>query len=122
MILTQVRGVARAASAAGIDADVQAALANLYAEQPVAKMLAKKAVAILTPMHSTGISFTAESGSGAQLGPFKTEMAGVGPVLSHISPPICGHTLVAEVKWLPQIDIAKTLKGDNVWFKLALAF
>jgi hypothetical protein len=49
-------------------------------------------------------------------------MADVGPVLSYISPPICGHTLVAEVKWLPQMDTAKTLKGDYVWFKLALAF
>ncbi|MGO9375335.1 MAG: transporter [Syntrophobacteraceae bacterium] len=65
--------------------------------------------------------FTADSGSGAKLGPFETEMAGVGPVLSYISPPICGHTLVAEVKWLPQIDTSKTLKGDYVWFKLGLA-
>jgi hypothetical protein len=66
--------------------------------------------------------FTADSGSGAKLGPFETQMAGVGPVLSYISPPICGHTLVAEVKWLPQMDTAKTLRGDYVWFKLALAF
>jgi hypothetical protein len=28
---------------------------------------------------------------------------------------------VAEVKWLPQMDTAKTLKGDYVWFKLGLA-
>jgi hypothetical protein len=66
--------------------------------------------------------FTADSGSGARLGSFETEMAGVGPVLSYISPPICGHTLVAEVKWLPEIDTFRTLKGDYVWFKLALAF
>jgi len=66
--------------------------------------------------------FAADSGSGAKLGPFETEMADVGPVLSYISPPICGHTLVAEVKWLPQMDTAKTLRGDYVWFKLALAF
>ncbi len=49
-------------------------------------------------------------------------MAGVGPVLSYISPPICGHTLVAEVKWLPQIDTEKTLSGNYVWAKVGLAF
>ncbi|MGO9022512.1 MAG: hypothetical protein ACLQVJ_29600 [Syntrophobacteraceae bacterium] len=49
-------------------------------------------------------------------------MMGVGPVLSYISPPICGHTLVAEVKWLPQLDTLKTLNGDYVWFKVALSF
>lgn len=66
--------------------------------------------------------FTADSGSGARLGSFETQMTGIGPVLSYISPPICGHTLVAEVKWLPQIDTEKTLKGDYIWFKLAFAF
>jgi hypothetical protein len=66
--------------------------------------------------------FTADSGSGAKLGSFETQMTGVGPVLSYISPPICGHTIVAEVKWLPQIDTLKTLKGDYVWFKVGFAF
>ena len=51
-----------------------------------------------------------------------SKMAGVGPVLSYISPPICGHTLVAEVKWLPQIDTEKTLSGNYVWAKVGLAF
>jgi len=66
--------------------------------------------------------FTADNGSGAKLGPFETEMAGIGPVLSYISPQICGHTIVAEVKWLPEMDTAKTLKGDYVWFKLGFVF
>jgi hypothetical protein len=66
--------------------------------------------------------FTADSGSGAKLGSFETQMTGIGPVLSYISPPICGHTLVAEVKWLPQTDTHYTLKGDYVWFKVGLAF
>jgi hypothetical protein len=30
--------------------------------------------------------------------------------------------LVAEVKWLPDIDVEKRLKGDSIWFKLAMAF
>ncbi len=67
--------------------------------------------------------FTGDSGSGAKLGPFETRMIGVGPVLSYISPQFCGgHTIVAEVKWLPQIDTEKTLKGDYIWFKLAYTF
>ena len=63
-----------------------------------------------------------DSGSGAELGPFETKMIGIGPVLSYISPPIGGHTLVAEVKWLPQIETSNTLKGDYVWFKVGFAF
>jgi hypothetical protein len=56
------------------------------------------------------------------LSSFETQMMGIGPVPSYILPPICGHTLVAEVKWLPQTDTLKTLKGDYVWVKLGLAF
>ena len=63
-----------------------------------------------------------DSGSGAELGPFETKMIGIGPVLSYISPPIGGHILVAEVKWLPQIETSNTLKGDYVWFKVGFAF
>ncbi|MGA2400747.1 MAG: transporter [Syntrophobacteraceae bacterium] len=67
--------------------------------------------------------FTGDSGSGAKLGSFETLMTGVGPVLSYISPKLCGgHTVVAEVKWLPQMDTSKTFKGDYIWFKAALAF
>jgi hypothetical protein len=66
--------------------------------------------------------FTGDSGLGARLGTFETEMSGIGPVLSYISPPICGHTLVAEVKWLPQIDTSRTLNGDYIWFKVGFAF
>jgi len=66
--------------------------------------------------------FTADSGSGAKLGAFESQMSGIGPVLSYISPPICGHTLVAEVKWLPQMDTHYTLSGNYVWVKVGLAF
>lgn len=67
--------------------------------------------------------FTADSGAGARLGSFETLMAGVGPVLSYISPKFCGnHMVVAEVKYLPQTDTSKTLEGEFVWFKAALSF
>jgi lipid-binding SYLF domain-containing protein len=69
LVLTQGNGVARAASAAGIDADVDAALIKLYEEQPVAKMLADKAVAILVfpNMVKAGFIVGAQYGEGALL-------------------------------------------------------
>ncbi len=67
LVLTQWNGVARAASAAGIDADVDAALTKLYAEQPVAKMLGKKAAAILVfpNIVKAGFVVGAQYGDGA---------------------------------------------------------
>ena len=47
MVLTQWNGKAYAESAAGIDADADAAMVKLYEAQPVAKMLAEKASAVL---------------------------------------------------------------------------
>jgi lipid-binding SYLF domain-containing protein len=47
LLLVQWNGTACAASAAGIDADANAALHKLYETQPVAKMLGKKAAGIL---------------------------------------------------------------------------
>jgi hypothetical protein len=35
---------------------------------------------------------------------------------------IAGKHLVAEVKWLSELEVDKRLKGDYVWFKLALLF
>jgi len=69
LLLTQGSGVARAASAAGIDADVDAALMKLYEEQPVAKMLAEKAVAVLVfpNMVKAGFLVGAQYGEGALL-------------------------------------------------------
>ena len=72
-------------------------------------------------------TFAAEGGvghyvPGAKLGSFETEMTGVGPVLSCISPPICGRTIVAGVKRPPQMDTLYTLKGYYLWFKVGLAF
>jgi len=64
---------------------------------------------------------TGDSGSGASLGDFEGRTVGVGPVLSYARK--LGKTdLVAEVKWLPELSVEKRLKGDTVWFKLALVF
>ena len=31
-------------------------------------------------------------------------------------------SIAAELKWLPQIDAQKTLKGDYIWFKIGVQF
>jgi lipid-binding SYLF domain-containing protein len=74
LVLTQGNRVARAASAAGIDADVDAALIKLYEEEPVAKMIAGKAAAILVfpNMVKAGFVFGAQYGEGALLKKGKT--------------------------------------------------
>jgi hypothetical protein len=64
---------------------------------------------------------TGDSGSGAVLGDFKGRTIGVGPVVSLITK-VGGKDLVAEVKWLPELDVEKRVKGDYIWFKLALVF
>jgi len=66
--------------------------------------------------------FTGDSGSGAVLGGFEGRAQGIGPVISYVSPPICGHTILAEVKWLPELDVDNRLSGDHVWFKMVVAF
>ena len=62
-----------------------------------------------------------DSGSGAILGDFKGRTLGVGPVLSYVTK-VCGKDLAAELKWLPEMDVEKRLKGDYIWFKLAMSF
>jgi len=62
-----------------------------------------------------------DSGSGATLGDFKGRTVGIGPVLSYITK-IWGKDLVAELKWLPEIDVKNRLEGDYIWFKLGMVF
>lgn len=64
---------------------------------------------------------TGDSGSGARVGDFKGSTAGLGPVLSYATK-IGGHDLIAEVKWLHEMDTSKRLEGDYVWFKLIYKF
>jgi hypothetical protein len=64
---------------------------------------------------------TGDSGSGAALGGFEGRTVGIGPVVSYAMK--VGKTdVVAELKWLPELDVEKRLKGDTIWFKLALVF
>lgn len=64
---------------------------------------------------------TGDSGSGAKLGDFEGRTVGGGPVVSFVT--TLGKTdLAAEVKWLPELDVEKRIKGGYVWFKLGLTF
>jgi hypothetical protein len=67
---------------------------------------------------------SADTGSGASLGDFEGRTAGVGPVLSYAAKigPTRTTDLVAELKWLPELDVQHRLKGDVIWFKVALVF
>ena len=62
-----------------------------------------------------------DSGSGARLGDFKGRTVGIGPVLSYATK-IWNKDLVAEVKWLPEIEVKNRPKGDYIWFKLGMVF
>jgi hypothetical protein len=65
--------------------------------------------------------FTGDSGSGAKLGGFYQQELGVGPVVSYIHK--IGKTeLAIDVKWVPQISVQNTMKGDYVWLKVAWVF
>ena len=65
--------------------------------------------------------FTGDTGSGATLGALETEYYGVGPVGSYARK-IGKSDLVFEVKWLPQMHVENTFKGNFIWFKLLLLF
>jgi len=64
---------------------------------------------------------TGDSGRGAMLGDFEDRTVGLGPVLSYVLP-VHDSNLVAEVRWLTQVDAHNMLKGDYFWFKLVYQF
>ena len=64
---------------------------------------------------------TGDSGAGASFGDFKGRTAGLGPVLSYATK-IGGHDVIAEVKWLHEMETRKRLEGDYIWFKLIYKF
>jgi len=64
---------------------------------------------------------TGDSGTAAHLGDFEGMTYGVGPVLSYVWD--CGETQVlAELKWLPDLDVDNRLQGDSIWLKLGVLF
>ncbi len=65
--------------------------------------------------------FTGDSGDGANLGDFKVEANGIGPVVSFKSS-VAEHDLIAELKWLHEFENKKRLEGDTIYFKLIMTF
>jgi hypothetical protein len=64
---------------------------------------------------------TGDSGSGARLGAFEGETAGVGPIVTFVY--IKGKSaLSVQVKWLPELDTQRRLSGDWVWVSAAYKF
>jgi hypothetical protein len=62
-----------------------------------------------------------DSGSGATFGAFEAQTAGLGPVLSYVFK-LGTVDLIAETKWLHEVDTTKRLEGNTVWFKLVAKF
>jgi hypothetical protein len=62
-----------------------------------------------------------DSGADALLGDFEGRTIGVGPVISYVRQ-IGKSQLLAELKWLPELDTNKRMEGDYVWFKLGVLF
>ncbi len=65
--------------------------------------------------------FEGDSGSGAKLGGFEGQTAGIGPALGYVLP-VGENTLVAEARWLPELDTKRRLEGDFFWLKLVYQF
>jgi hypothetical protein len=64
---------------------------------------------------------TGDSGSGATHGDFKAKTVGVGPVLAYSTK--AGKTdIVAELKWLHELDTKRRAKGDTIFFKILAKF
>jgi hypothetical protein len=64
-----------------------------------------------------------DSGTDALLGDFEGQTIGVGPVLFYVRPINGGKSqLLAELKWLPELDVDRRMKGDFIWFKLGVLF
>jgi hypothetical protein len=62
-----------------------------------------------------------DSGTGASFGDFKSSTAGLGPVLTYLLP-VGSQNIVAELRWLAELDTDKHLDGDYIWLKLVWQF
>lgn len=63
----------------------------------------------------------ADSGAPEIIGDFKGMTMGIGPVISYLIK-VGNSTILAELKWLPELDVENRLEGDYIWLKLAVAF
>ncbi|MCE9520331.1 MAG: transporter [Verrucomicrobia bacterium] len=64
---------------------------------------------------------TGDSGAGATLGSFEGSTSGIGPVISYTKK-LGNVDMIAELKWLHELETTRRLEGDYIWFKLVLKF
>ncbi len=64
---------------------------------------------------------TADSGQRSILGDFMGRTAGIGPVLGYVLP-MGEQNLVAELRWLPELETKNRLQGDYIWLKAVYQF
>jgi hypothetical protein len=62
-----------------------------------------------------------DSGQRPILGDFKGRTTGIGPVLGYVLP-LGENTLVAELRWLTELDTKNRLNGDYIWLKVVYQF
>lgn len=62
-----------------------------------------------------------DTGDGATLGDFKARSVGFGPVASYVHK-VYGHDLLAELKWLHEVDTKRRLEGDTIFLKVIFKF
>jgi hypothetical protein len=64
---------------------------------------------------------TGDSGSGAVLGDFKAEAAGIGPAILWIAK-VAGQDVSFIAKWLHEYHAERRIEGDHVFISFALSF
>lgn len=64
---------------------------------------------------------TGDSGDGAIYGDFKAKTVGAGPVLAY-STKAGGIDIVAELKWMHELETKRRAEGDTVFFKVLAKF
>jgi hypothetical protein len=64
---------------------------------------------------------TGDSGAGATFGGFEGGASGIGPAISYTKK-VGNVDMMAELKWLHELETTRRLEGDYIWFKLVLKF
>ena len=58
---------------------------------------------------------------GANLRNFEGSTAGLSPVTTYVHK-VGKVNMLAELKWLPEVEAQKRLKGDYIWLKVIFKF
>ena len=65
--------------------------------------------------------YTGDSGSGAVLGDFKAQAAGIGPAIFW-APTILGTSVNFVAKWFHEFEVENRLEGDHILFEFGIGF